>query len=235
MKEKLSIIIPACNEQENIKRIPSELMPAAQKIGNFEIIIVDDGSTDDTAKIAKQLSRDRRIRLIRHKKNLGLGAAIRTGIANSTGDLIVFLDADFTFHPSEIPKLLEKYNKGNYDCVVGTQFGSGGKIKMQFHRMVLSKGVNTLYRVFLGQKITSMSSIFRLYKKSALRGISMKSNNFDICAEMLFDMIKKGRNVVEVPVTLTTRIYGESKINNRREIKNHIKILSKILKWRLFG
>ncbi|MFA4819930.1 MAG: glycosyltransferase [Candidatus Aenigmatarchaeota archaeon] len=235
MKEKLSIIIPACNEQDNIKRIPSELMPVARKIGNFEVIIVDDGSKDLTAKIAKELSKDRRIRLVKHEKNMGLGAAIRTGIANSTGDLIVFLDADFTFHPSEIPKLLEKYNKGNYDCVIGTQFGKGGKTKMQFHRKILSKGVNTLYRIFLGRKITSMSSIFRLYKKSALRGIGMKSNNFDICAEMLFDMIKNGKSITEVPVTLTTRMYGESKLNNRREIKNHIKVLTKILKWRLFG
>ena len=87
----------------------------------------------------------------------------------------------------------------------------------------------------LGRNITTISSIFRLYRKSALKGISMKSNNFDICAEMLFDMIKKNRKITEVPVTLTTRIYGESKISNTREIKNHLKLLSKIAKWRIVG
>ncbi len=233
MKEKLSVIIPAYNEELNIRRIPGELMPTMEKIGNYEIVIVDDGSKDNTLKVAKKLKG--KIRVVKHPRNMGLGAAMKTGLKNSTGDLIIFLDADLTFHPREIPKLLKKYYSGNYDCVIGTQFGKGSKTRMKFHRKLISKTVNVLYTAALGRNVTSMSAIFRVYKRSALRGISMTSNNFDINAEILFDMIKKGKNVAEVPVTLTARKYGKSKISFTKETKNHIKILSKIVKWRFLG
>lgn len=235
--DSLTIAIPACNEEENIKRIGKELIPVMKNIGMpYEILIVDDGSTDGTAEEVRKLQNKYKfMRLVQHGRNLGLGAGTRTGIKNARGSLLVFLDADFTFHPREIPKLIEKYKSGDYDCVIGTQFGKGGKTRMQAHRKFLSKSVNTLYRILLGRDITTMSSIFRLYKKTSLRGVSMKSNSFDICAEILFDMIKKNRKVVEVPVTLTTRIYGESKLNNMQEIKNHLKLLAKIAKWRLVG
>ncbi len=237
MPDLLTVAIPACNEEDNIKRIDRELMPVMKKIGMpYEVLIIDDGSTDGTAEEARKLQKKYKpVRLLQHGKNLGLGAGTRTGVRESRGSLLVFLDADFTFHPSEIPKLLEKYRSGDYDCVIGAQFGKGGKTRMQAHRKFLSRSVNALYRILLGRNITTMSSIFRLYKKSALKGISMKSSGFDICAEILFDMIKKKRNIVEVPVTLTTRIYGESKISNMREIKNHLRLLSRIAKWRIAG
>ena len=230
----LTVAIPACNEEQNIRRIPGELMPVLKRIGMpYEVLIIDDGSKDGTALEARKLMKKfRTVRLVQHPRNLGLGAGTRTGVKNTRGTLLVFLDADFTFHPREIPKLLAKYRSGDYDCVIGSQFGKGGRTKMQAHRKFLSRSVNMLYRIMLGKKITTMSSIFRLYRKSALEGISMKSHGFDVCAEILFDMIKKGRRVVEVPVTLTTRIYGESKISNTREIKNHLKLLFKIAFWR---
>ncbi len=235
MKEKLSVIISAYNEEENLKRIPRELMPTMEKIGNYEVVIVDDGSVDKTLEVSRKLAKHRKIKAIKHPRNMGLGAGMKTGLKNSSGELVVFLDADFTFHPTEIPKLLKKYNSGRYDCVIGTQFGKGSKTRMKFHRKFISKAVNILYTIALGRNITSMSAIFRVYRRSALKGVSMTSNNFDINAEMLFDMIKKKKSIVEVPVTLTARKYGVSKISFTKETKNHLKILSKIVKWRFSG
>lgn len=235
MPDSMTVAIPACNEEENIRRIEKELIPVMKGIGMpYEILIIDDGSKDNTAEEVRKLQKKyKAVRMVQHGRNLGLGAGTRTGVKNARGSLLVFLDADFTFHPREIPKLLAKYRSGDYDCVIGSQFGKGGKTRMQAHRKFLSRSVNALYRIMLGKNVTTMSSIFRLYKKTALKGISMKSDGFDVCAEILFDMIKKNRKVAEVPVTLTTRIYGESKISNRKEIKNHLKLLSKIAKWRI--
>lgn len=234
---KLSIIISCFNEAENVKRFEKELIPVleALKKMSFELVLVDDGSADNTVEeINNLIKKDKRVKLVKHPRNLGLGAGLRTGIANVSGDLTVFLDADLTFHPREIPKLLERFNKGDVDCVIGSHFGEGGKLEdVPFYRIFLSKGVNILYSILFGRKISTVSSIFRLYKTEQLKELNLTSKKFDINAEILFKLIQNKRRIAEVPVTLTTRRYGVSKLNNLQEIKNHLKLLAKVLLWRL--
>ena len=233
---RLSVIIPCFNEEDNVKRFDKELMPVLESLKvPFEVVLVDDGSRDGTLKEARLLAkRDKRFKVVVHPQNLGLGAGLKTGIANASGELAVALDSDLTFHPKEIPRLLERFNAGDVDCVIGSHFKSGGKLeKVPFYRVFLSKGVNILYCILLGRKISTVSAIFRLYRTEQLKELDLRSNKFDICAEILFKLIKNKRRIAEVPVTLTTRIHGVSKLNNFQEAKNHLKLLFRILLWRL--
>jgi len=231
----ITYLVPVFNEEENLLRIAPELLPVIKKIGKFEILIVDDGSIDKSREIEDELSKKHKeIVVVKHKKNRGLGAAVRTGINHANGDLLIALDADFTFHPNEIPKLIEAHEKTNADCVIGSHFLKGGNFeKVLTHRVFLSKAVNKVYQILMGKKIASISSIFRLYRTDCLKKMPIVSTGFDINAEILFKLIKAKRKIIEVPATLTTRIHGESKINTAREIKNHIKLILKILYWRI--
>jgi dolichol-phosphate mannosyltransferase len=235
-KQKLSVIISCFNEEGNIKRYDKELLPVLRSLKMpFEVVLVDDGSKDNTVKeIKKLLRRNRNVKLVTHPRNLGLGAGMKTGIRHAAGDLAVFLDADLTFHPKEIPKLLERFKRGDVDCVIGSHFSRGGRLEnVPFYRFFLSKGVNTIYSILLGRRISSISSILRLYKTAQLKEVTITSNNFDANAEILFKLIQRKRRIAEVPVTLTTRRFGVSKLNNAKEIKNHLKMLSKVLLWKL--
>lgn len=237
MQDFLSVVIPAFNEQENIKRIPKELLPVLNRMPvKYEVIIVDDGSSDMTAEeAAKIMKRFKHARLVRHKKNMGLAEATRTGIKNINGNIAVFLDSDFTFHPREIPKLYAKYKDTGCDCVVGSHFSTKGSTDVQFHRLMLSRSVNKIYGILLGRKISTISSIFRLYKTKPLKKLKLESKGFDICAEILVKLIQDKNTIEEVPVRLTTRIYGESKLNNKKEFVNHVRMLGKLAKWRTRG
>ena len=232
----ITVAIPAYNEEENIKRIEPELLPVLEKLKlAYEVIIIDDGSDDKTAEYAFNLTKKyEQIRLVKHSKNMGLGAAIKTAIGNAWGEVFIPLDSDFTFHPREMPKLVTRFNEGDVDCVIGSHFGKSGKTEnIPFHRLFLSKTVNILYSFLLGKKLSSISSIFRLYKTHQLKELNLVSNDFDINAEILFHLIKRERKIVEVPVTLSTRICGESKLDNKREIRNHLRLFKKILLWRV--
>ena len=237
MKYSLSIIIPACNEGKNIPRIATEVIPVLNKLGvDYEIIIVDDGSKDNTLDEAKKLNRHYKNIVIKvHKKNIGLGNAVKTGVKASKKYLIVTMDCDMTFSPKHIPDLLEEFKKDKVDCVIGSPYLRKGDVKTNWYRLFLSKCVNAIYNVLLRQKITAVSPIFRLYKSSQVKKLELKSQGFDINAEILFNLIKDKRRIKEIPVPLTTRVYGESKINTRKEIINHFKIFKKILTWRLFN
>lgn len=164
---------------------------------------------------------------------MGLAEGTRTGIRHLKGNIAVFLDSDFTFHPREILKLYSKYKETGCDCVVGSHFSSGGKTDVLFHRLVLSKGVNKLYGVLLGKNISAISSIFRLYRASELKKLRLKSKGFDICAEILVKLLQQKKHIEEVPVRLTTRIYGESKLDNKKEFVNHVKMLTKLAAWKI--
>jgi glycosyltransferase involved in cell wall biosynthesis len=225
-----------------IRTYPLRLFPIVEEIGRkcgvvFEFVMVDDGSRDTTYQELQALARCRKdVVAVSHGVNRGMGAAIRTGVAQSRGDLIITMDADLTFRPEEIPSLIVAYRRTKADCISGSPYISKGLIKdVSRARLVFSVPVNLMYRCLLGRGITAVSPVFRLYKRSVFQEFPIESNNFEINAEILAKLIIAGRRVVEVPVELHKREHGISKIRVSREIKNNIRILAKIAKTKYFG
>lgn len=197
----------------------------------FSIVAVDDGSTDGTYSALTQLQKSHpEIRVVRHPENKGLGAALRTGFSLADGDWILTLDGDLTFHPNQIALLLKEAGD-DVSAVLGSP--SRGQMKgVPFVRRLLSDGVNMLYRLLLGADVSAASSIFRLYRAADIKNLHLTQDGFDLNAELLFSLLRQGRHIKEVPVTLTVRTVGESKINVGREIGNHLKMLVRIAFWR---
>jgi dolichol-phosphate mannosyltransferase len=231
----LTVIYPAYNEEENIKRIPRELLYYLDKLHmSYEVLVIDDGSKDHTAAETKKLIKKYpQIMLVQHAKNQGLGMAVRTGIKHARGIYTVTIDGDFTFHPRQIKNLFTVLKKSRVDCVIGSPTLLGYEKDVPFYRIFLSKGVNVLYMILLGKKITAVSPIFRLYKTKQLKELNLHTTSFDINAEILFKLLQNHRTIIEIPAKLTTRRYGVSKLNNIREIKNHLKLLWRMLLWKM--
>lgn len=233
----ISILFPLYNERDNVLHYNTDLFPIiddiAQKTGErFEFFFIDDGSQDDTVEKIREIARSRSdVKVLIHQKNSGMGTAIKTGIGSSQGDIIITMDADLTFRPIDVLKLIEKYRETDADCVSGSPYLEKGLMEeVTPFRLLMSKTVNFLYRTLLRSKITCVSPIFRLYKRSALTGMTISSRNFEINAEIISKLLIYGKTVVEVPVPLLKRKYGESKINVKKEIKNYILLLYKIFK-----
>jgi len=226
----LSIIIPAYNEEKNISRLKTELIPEIRKItSNYEIIIVNDGSKDNTEnEIIKLKEFDSKIILISYNPNGGMGYALKRGIEKSSKELTVFLDSDLTFHPSDIFNLLKKFEQDNLDFVIGYP----KKIKASLWRIILSRIINNFYFLLLGKKIKAITPIFRLYKTQQLKELTLESNGFEINVEILYKLLAKKRRFEEVPIVLGKRTFGESKLNYFRESKNHLLLIKKILYWK---
>lgn len=229
---KISVVVPCYNEEANIPRFTNELILPLSSLGpDIEYIFVDDGSTDQTASLLKSLCAQLPQAVYApHFKNEGLGMTVRTGIERATGDAILTMDADLTFHPREARKLLAALGPG-IDCVMGSPW-LGGMSGVPLYRRILSHGVNLIYRILLGRPVTAASSLFRLYRSHAVKPMKLESRSFDINAEILIKLVQSGAKTVEVPVVLTTRIGGVSKISTKREIRNHIRLFKKLLRWR---
>ncbi len=230
----ISIIIPCYNEEENLKIYKKELFPYLDRLNTkYEIILVNDGSKDSTLKEMEKLKKkNKNIKVISYSPNGGLGYAVKQGIKAAKGDLTVTLDSDLTFHPELISKLLERYKKGDVDCVIGSPSLEGYDKSVPFYRIFLSKGANMMYWMILGKKITAVSPIFRLYKTKKIKNLKLESNKFEINSEILFKLLKNKCKVDEIPAALTTRKYGVSKLNNRKEIINHLKLMLKMIIWK---
>ena len=234
----ISLIIPAYNEEGNIQRIDHELTPVLQSLKQpYEILIINDGSNDKTEEEAKNL-KDPYVTLINHEKNGGLGKAVRTGIQHAKGEIIILYEADFTWNPLYIKELLEMQKKINADCVIGSHFHKEGQLQGHSKysvRIFLSKSVNTFYQILLGSKIASISSLFRLYKAEPLKKLTLTTSGFNINAEILVKLLRNKAVITEIPVTLTKRKFGKSKINLTKATLNHLLLLSKVLEWRMFS
>lgn len=228
----ISFIFPAYNESENLKRFPTEVFPIFDQLGQpYEIVVVDDGSFDQTAEVARGLGP--KVNLVQHEKNKGLGAAIRTGISAAKGDLVITMDTDLTFAPSDVPKLLERYAKGDVDIVSGSPKLAGYGKEIPTYRVIVGKLSTLIYSLIFGSKITAVTPIFRLYRRQDLVDLPLVATGFDINAEILFYLVRRGKRVGEVPTMLTQRIHGESKLNYRKEMQRHLRLVWRMIKMRL--
>ncbi len=230
----VSIIFPAFNEAENIRRFQMEVIPEFIKLGvPFEIIIVDDGSTDETAAVASSFGQY--VRCVRHDRNRGLGAAVRTGIAEAKGDIVITMDADLTFAPQLVAKLLERFREGDVDVVSGSPKLAGYGKDIPSYRIFVAHIATLIYQLVMGAKVTAVSPILRLYKRDQLLELPLQSTGFDINAEILFYLIRNNRKIAEIPAPLTQRIHGESKLNYGKEMRRHLRLLKRMVALRFAG
>lgn len=233
----LSIVIPCCNEAEGIPHLESKLFPIVEALARtryVELIFVDDGSRDQTLALLKQLKAGSfEIKILQHKKNRGLGAALRTGFQGSQGQVVISTDSDGTYHFDQIPKILDLLTPG-VDIVTASPYHSkGGVENVPPYRLVLSRGASFVYEMLLGMKLATYTSMFRAYRREVLEKVPFHSDGFLSVTELLVNAILMGFKVVEYPTVLTARQTGASKAKVLRIIRAHLKYQSQVLLTRL--
>ncbi len=212
----LSVIIPAFNEEDGIAEIAERVLSVKDDlqeagVADLELLVVDDGSGDGTAEVASQIAG---VRLIRHGKNRGYGAALKTGFSNATGELIGFLDADGTYPPEYFPQLCRKAMDGG-ELVIGSRM-SGTDSKMPLTRRVGNYFFATLLTLIGWQKVSDSASGMRVFRRNILERIYPLPDGLNLTPVMSTRAVHEGIQMVEVPIPYDERV-GSSKLNIFRD------------------
>jgi glycosyltransferase involved in cell wall biosynthesis len=239
----VSVVVPLFNEEEGIESLHAYLgmvTDGIEALGHrFEIVFVDDGSTDGTSWQISLAYRGRKdARVVAHPKNRGFGAALRSGIKEARGAVILCCDGDCPYPPEDGPLLVEAVQgPEDADCATVSPWASGGRSEgVPFLRRVLSKGASRLYRMALGGRaagITCFTASFRAYKADVLRSIEFRADDYLATAEILARMIRGGHRVIEVASALRVRRTGSSKMKVLRTVRAHLGLLRRIATGRL--
>ncbi|MGR3319002.1 MAG: glycosyltransferase family 2 protein [Candidatus Anammoxibacter sp.] len=206
---KLSVIVPIFNEKNSIL----EIIKKVEDIDiEKEIILIDDYSNDGTREIIKDNIKGSNIIKLYHSKNLGKGAAIRTGIEHVTGDIVIIQDADMEYDPSDYFSLIEPITRGDADVVYGSRLSGGApqRVYMFWHLMgnrFLSFVTNILYNTTL----TDMETGYKVFRTDVIKSLGLKSNRFEIEPEITAKIFKRKYRVYELPIAYYGRTYEEGK------------------------
>jgi len=207
--KKLSIIIPVYNEFETIINL-LEIVKGVKLINNLEkeIIIVDDFSTDGTGDLLKNLGKEHKI--IYHPKNQGKGAAVRTGLKEATGDIIIIQDGDLEYNPQEYNDLLKPILAGEAAVVYGSRFLK----KHQSRYRLFYQGnlfLSWLLSFLHGQKITDIETCYKMIKREVMDGITIEANRFNFEPEITSKILRRGHKILELPISYQSRSFAQGK------------------------
>lgn len=230
--EKISVLIAAFNEEASIReiilKVQSVEIPGFEK----EIVVVDDASRDNTAKILREIPG---IVSFFHDKNRGKGGALKTAIAHATGDILILQDADLEYNPEDFPLLIGPILEGRTELVLGSRFSSQGPRFFTkngdpfFSHYVGNKIIIALTNLLYGQKITDYEGCYKAFTRDLAQKVPIEANGFDFDNELICKSLRRGYRLEEVPIQYKPRLYSEGKKISWRD---GLRMLWTILKWR---
>jgi dolichol-phosphate mannosyltransferase len=222
----LSIVIPMFNEAENAETTLNRLEEALASFqGTFEMVAVNDGSTDQTSAILMKLSeKNARLRVVSYSGNKGRGMALREGFKASIGEIVVSIDADLSYDPRYIHDLVDKLRvEPDVDFVLASPYMPGGEVQdVPFLRLWVSKVGNKVLRCAMPNRVYTSTGIFRAYRRKVLDSLELESDGKEIHLEILSKAIAIGYRVKEVPAILTSRRKGTSKFKFKKTAASHL-------------
>ncbi len=224
---KLSIIMPVFNEAKTLPLILAKIQQVPVK---KEIIMVDDGSTDGTGGLLRELEQQDNIRVIYQNQNLGKGAAIRTAIPFVTGEVTIIQDADLEYDPDDYLKLIEPIKTDNTKVVYGSRFlnkqNKHSYLRYYLGGVTLSLLANLLY----SQKLTDEPTCYKVFDSQLLKSLNLKCRKFEFCPEVTAKVAKRGILIKEIPISYHPRSISEGK---KIRWRDGLKAIWTLIKYRV--
>ncbi len=209
---KLSVVIPVFNEEPTVETLIRRVLAVDLP---KEVIVVDDASTDQTPAILKQLSEDPgmagTVVFLRHSRNRGKGAAIRTALERVQGNVVIIQDADLEYDPREFPRLLEPILDGRADVVYGSRFLGGPHRVLYFWHYLGNKALTLLSNILTNLNLSDMETCYKAFRTEVLKGVTIRSNRFEFEPEITIKIARQGYRIYETPISYSGRSYAEGK------------------------
>lgn len=234
---QVSLVIPCYNEADGIEQLReqmAELWPLLAARGECELVLVDDGSTDGTYSLLTNAFADwDNVAVLRHERNQGLGAALRTGFAQANGAIVVTTDSDGTYPFRTIPAMLDLLQP-DVDIVTASPYHPmGGVDGVPAYRLLFSKSASMLYRLLVDPQLHTYTAMYRAYRREVIEQIPTTANGFLMVTELMVGALLAGYHVAELPAVLRVRRYGQSKARVWQITRSHLRFQRGIIRRRL--
>lgn len=207
--KKITVLIPVYNELNTLETILKKVEETNLCGLEKEIILIDDYSTDGTRDILKSL--ESKYKVLYHDKNMGKGAALKTGFANMTGDIVIIQDADLEYEPKDYENLVKEVYEGNADIVYGSRLMGKPDDSFIWTHLWGNRLITFVANILYGQKLTDIETCYKVFKRELLDGVDVKSHRFDFEPEITAKMLKKKAKFMELPISYSGRGHDEGK------------------------
>ena len=206
----VTVVVPAYNARRTVAATLGSII--AQSYEDFEIVVVDDGSTDGTGDLVENWRSGRDDVVLIRQENRGKGAAVRAAIPRADGDICVIQDADLEYDPADVPALIDPIERGSADVVFGSRL-SGGKPQRayMFWHLVGNRFLSLLTNILYNTTLSDMETCYKLFDRRVLEGITIRAERFEFEPEITAKVLRRGHRIYEVPISYAGREFHEGK------------------------